>query len=382
MGLPAQLQEDFHAAFKREPLIVTCAICDLSGVDGLTWLATEGTTLVCYTQPAGGEFARLDFRIAEATEFEMVKGISHLLFHARFPEDEFVLRLLPDEAPMLMQLTVLQPPSNQIDVSTAPALLTPHLVCAAAVYALVQADGEHDPAELDWVVAHCGNLDAFRCGGAWMMKHDFGALLSEADRLLGLAQKECLLFNLLELGFADNRLGRAERAMLEEWRQALGMSEERYAQAYEVQLAQASIGTLVNETPAGPDWQPLNLLCACLIAVIRYSPESSNRRRKHLERRIESQEALNNGQTYLDQLEIDGILSMLPHLLNPAQCRCLVLNVLSEAYFSGDPGPAVESLIRDLREASGSAPAVFDRDVDIFRNLSDRKLFRESAATR
>ena len=347
---------------------------------GFRWLACDGVILVCYSRPAGGEFSRLDYRVAEATSLEVVEKDSHVLFQARFPEAEFVLRLPPGEAVALAKLVALQPPSDSVNIVAAPAVLTPHLVCCAAAYALVQADGEHAKPELDWVVAHFGNLNAFRRGGAWVTKRGFAELLLEANRLLTLVQKESLLFNLIELGFVDNSLARAERTMLDEWRQSFGMSDARYDRAFGAMLAQASINVLVNETPSGPDWMPMNLLCACLLAVIRHHPESSERRIKSLERRIQSTDAINAGQTYLDQLDTDGLVTMLPHMLNPAQRRCVVLNVLSEAYFDGAPGPEAVNFLCQLREGLEIPAAEFDADLDIFRTKGDRMIFREPAA--
>lgn len=381
MGLPSQLQEDFVAEFKRDPVIVARATCDITGEDGLTWLACDGTMLVCYSRPAGGEFSRLDYRIAEATALEIVEKDSHLQLQARFPEAEFVLRLPPGEAQALAKLAALQPPSDSVNIVAAPAALTPNLVCGAAVFALVQADGEHAKSELDWVVARFGNLNAFRRGGAWVTKHGFAELLPEANRLLTLVQKESLLFNLIELGFADSSLSRTERTMLDEWRQTLGVTEERFDRAFDAMLARASINVLVNETPSGPDWMPMNLLCACLLAVIRHHHASSERRIKNLERRIQSTDAINAGQTYLDQLDTDGIVTMLPHMLNPAQRRCVVLNVLSETYFDGVPEAEVGSFLRQLREALEISAAEFDADTGIFRALGDRTIFREAAAS-
>ena len=53
MPLPPQLQKEFIAEFRREPHLVLRAICDLTGEDGLTWLACDGTVLVCFSKPAG-----------------------------------------------------------------------------------------------------------------------------------------------------------------------------------------------------------------------------------------------------------------------------------------------------------------------------------------
>ncbi len=380
MGLPTQLHDDFVAEFKHDPVIVARATCDITGEDGLTWLACDGTMLVCYSRPAGGEFSRLDYRIAEATALEIVEEDSHALLQARCPEAEFVLRLPPGEAQALAKLAALQPPSDSVNIVAAPATLTPRLVCGAAAFALLQADGEHAKTELDWVVARFGNMNAFRRGGAWVTKRGFAELLPEANRLLTLVQKESLLFNLIELGFADSSLSRTERTMLDEWRQSIGVSEERYERAFDALLARASISVLVNETSAGPDWMPMNLLCACLLAVIRHHPESIERRTKSLERRIQSTDAINAGQTYLDQIGTDGLVTMLPHMLNAAQRRCVVLNVLSEAYFDGTPGSEAGTFLRQVREGLGISAADFVADTDIFRTLGDRTIFREAAA--
>ncbi|MFM8468960.1 MAG: hypothetical protein ACKODH_03160 [Limisphaerales bacterium] len=218
MGLPTQLHDEFLAEFKREPVMTARALCDITGEAGLTWLASEGTLLVCFSKPSGGEFSRVDYHIVEATALEVVERDSEVLLQARFPEAEFVLRLPPGEAQDLAKLTALQPPSDSVDIVTAPTTLTPGLVAGAAVFALVQVDGEHTRTELDWVVARFGNLQAFRRGGAWVTKHGFAQLLGEATRLLTLVQREGLLFSLLELGFTDNRLsGRCWRNCAKHW---------------------------------------------------------------------------------------------------------------------------------------------------------------------
>ena len=380
MGLPHQLHEDFLAEFKREPLVVARATCDLSGGEGVTWLASEGATLVCYTRPSGGEFSRADFAIAEASVLMIAERNSRILLQARFPEKEFELRLLPDEIPSLTKITAFHPLAQSIESVPVPGTLTPQLVCGAALHALVQADGQQAPAELDWIVARFGNLTAFRRGGAWVTRHGFAALLTEANALLSRVQKEGLLFNLVDLGLADNSFSRIERARTEECRVALGISEARYGRAVEVLMARASLNALVEQTPAGPDWLPTNLLCACLLAVIRHRPETSARRVKHLERRLETADAINSGQTYLDQLEVEGMLSMMPQLLNSAQRRCLVLNVLSEAYFQGAPVSEVGVFLGKLREALALRAAEFEADVEIFRTLAERSLFREAGS--
>lgn len=382
MGLPTQLQQEFIAEFKREPHIVLRAICDLTGEAGLTWLACDGSVLACFSKPAGGEFMRHDYRISEATALETGAEGSNLLLHARFPEAEFVLRLPPGEDQSLQKLVALQPSTDSVNTLRAPATLTPHLVCAAAVYALAQTDGELAKEELDWVVAHFGNQNSFRRGGAWVVKHGFAKLLVEAARLLAPAERECIVVNLIELGFSDNKLAHEEITMLEEWRQAAGMTEERYQRCYDSILAAASVGVLVNETPAGPDWTPINLLCAGVLGVIQHEPKTAERRVKSLERRIQSTDAINAGQTYVEQLGVDGLVTVLKDMLQPAQRRCVLANVLHEAHLNGEPSPAVAAYLRQLQDGLGIAPADFEADAQVFRRLGDASLFREASSQR
>lgn len=378
MGLPPQLQEDFIAEFKREPNIVARAVCDITGEEGLTWLACDGTMLVCYSRPAGGEFSRLDYHLAEATGLEVREDGSHAFLKARLPEAEFELKFPPGEMASLAKLATLQPPSDSVDVVKAPAMLTPNLICGAAVYAMAQADGEHAKEELDWVVARFGNLNSFRRGGAWVAKHGFAKLLTEAGQRLTAVQMESVLMNLIDMGFADNRLSREEITMLDEWRQAAGQSEEQYQRGYEAMLAAASLGALVNSTASGPDWTPVNLLCAAVLGVIQHRPETSERRIKALERRIQSTDAINAGQTYLDQLGPDGLATVLGEMLLPAQRRCVLANVLREAFKDGEPSPEVVDYLRLVQEGMGLSPADFAAEVRVFRSLGNPGLFHEA----
>ncbi|MEN9575941.1 MAG: hypothetical protein RL514_3796 [Verrucomicrobiota bacterium] len=380
MGLPTQLQNEFVAEFKRAPHLVLRAVCDLAGEDGLTWLACDGTVLACFSKSAGGEFMRHDFRISEATSLEAGAEGESLLLQARFPEAEFVLRLPQTEDQALQKLVALLSPMDSVNTMRAPAVLTPHLVCAAAAYALAQSDGEFANEELDWVVVHFGNQNSFRRGGAWVVKHGFAALLLEAPRLLTPAQMECIVTNLIALSLSDNKVSSAESTMLEEWRLAVGMPEERYQRCYETLLAAVSIGMLVNDTPSGPDWTPMNLLCAGLLGVIQHHPATAERRVKALERRIQTTDAINAGQTYLEQLEEKGLVTVLNGMLQPEQRRCVLANVFREAYLEGPPAPEVAAYLRLLRDGMGVPTADFDADAEVFRSLSDRTLFREPAS--
>ncbi|MBI5800876.1 MAG: hypothetical protein HZA92_09170 [Verrucomicrobia bacterium] len=378
MGLPAQLQQEFVGEFKREPHIVLRATCDITGEDGLTWVACDGTVLSCFSRPAGGEFMRHDYRISEATSLIAGSDGDKLLFQARFPEAEFVLRLPTSEDMALQKLVALQPSMDSVNTLRPPAALTPHLVCAAAAYALAQADGELAKEELDWVVANFGNQHSFHRGGAWVVKHGFAKLLVEAARLLTPLQQECVIASLIEMGFSDNKLAHEEITMLEEWRLSAGMSEERYQRCYDTILATASVGVLVNETPSGPDWTPVNLLCAALLGVIQNHPETAERRVKALERRIQSTDAINSGQTYLEQLGPEGLVTVLNGMLQPAQRRCVLANVLSEAHLDGEPSPEVAGYMRLLHDGLGVSPADYAADAQVFRGLRERSLFRDN----
>ena len=377
MGLPAQLQQEFVREFKREPHIVLRATCDITGEPGLTWLACDGTVLACFSKPAGGEFMRHDYSISKATALKSGIDGANLLFQARFPEAEFVLRIPSTEDLALQKLIALQTDMDSVNTMRAPAVLTPHLVCAAAAYALAQSNGEIAKEELDWVVAHFGNQNSFRRGGSWVVKEGFARLLTEAVRLLTPVQMQCVVVNLVGLGFSDNKLSREEINMLEEWRLAAGMSEEQYQRCYDTILATVSVGLLVNETPSGPDWTPINLLCAGMLGVIQHHPETAERRVKALERRIQTTDAINSGQTYLEQLGTEGLVTVLNGMLEPAQRRCVLANVLSEAHMDGEPGPEVAAYLQLLHDGLGVPSADYEADAQVFRGLRERTLFQE-----
>ena len=215
-----------------------------------------------------------------------------------------------------------------------------------------------------------------------MLKHGFAKLLVEAARLLTPVENESVVVKLIELGFSDNKLSHEEITMLEEWRQAAGMAEERYQRCYDTMLATASVGVLVNETPSGPDWTPVNLLCAGLLGVIQHHPDTAERRVKALERRIQSTDAINAGQTYLEQLGPDGLVTVLKEMLQPGQRRCVLANVLHEAHLDGEPSPEVAAYLQQLHDGLGVAPADFEADAQVFRRLGDTSLFREATGKR
>ena len=382
MALPEQLQKEFVAEFKREPHIVLRAVCDLTGNDGLTWLACDGTMLTCFTKPAGGEFSRHDYRIAQATALEVDAVEANLLLRCRFPEAEFSLRFPPAEGNTLHKLVALLPGLDTVNTIRPPSVLTPHLVCAGAVFALAQSDGDFAKEELDWVVAHFGNQNSFRRAGAWVSKNGFAMLLEEAKRLLSPEQLECVVLNLVELGFTDNHLSPEEVTMLEQWRQTIGMSEKRYQLGYDSLLAAATLNVMVTETADGANWTPMNLLCAALLSVIQHRPECAERRLKALERRIQSTDAINSGQTYVEQLGATDLVTAMADMLTPAQRLCLLANVLHEAWIDGEPPAPVTAYLQQLQNGLGVSPADFEAEAKVFRQLGDNSLFREATAKR
>jgi hypothetical protein len=207
-------------------------------------------------------------------------------------------------------------------------------------------------------------------------------LLEEAKRLLSPEQLECVVLNLVELGFSDNQLSPEEVTMLEQWRQKIGMNQERYQLAYDSLLAAATLNVMVTETPDGANWTPMNLLCAALLSIIQHRPEGAERRLKALERRIQSTDAINSGQTYVEQLGVADLVTAMAEMLNPAQRRCLLANVLHEAWLDGAPPAPVAAYLHQLQNGLGISPADFEAEAQVFRQLGDNSLFREPTPKR
>jgi len=209
-------------------------------------------------------------------------------------------------------------------------------------------------------------------------QHRLAKLLAEAERSLTPEQRNCVLVKLVDLGIADNRLSKDEIGVITDWRQIAPLADHEYQRCYDTLLASASIGVLINESPSGPDWIPINLLCAAMIGVIRHQPASAQRRLKALERRVQSTDAMNSGQTYLEQLGEDGLATVVGGMLQPAQRNCVLANVLREAYLAGEPSPEIQAYLQLLRVGMEFTPGEFEACAKVFRQLGNPTLLRES----
>ena len=84
----------------------------------------------------------------------------------------------------------------------------------------------------------------------------------------------------------------------------------------------------------------------------------------------------------MEQLGTDGLVTVLNGMLQPAQHRCVLANVLHEAHLDGEPAPEVSAYLQQLHDGLGVAPAEFEADAQVFRWLGNRSLFRETAEPR
>lgn len=72
-------------------------------------------------------------------------------------------------------------------------------------------------------------------------------------------------------------------------------------------------------------------------------------------------------------------MTALAEMLQPAQRRCVLANVLREAFLEGDPSPEIAEYLQQLQDGTGVAPADFGADTQVFRRLGNTDLFREPA---
>jgi uncharacterized tellurite resistance protein B-like protein len=367
MKLPALLEENFVRLDGRAPKRVIRALYDITGELGATWLAVGDEHLAFFHRPSGGEFGRLKFRLNEVIECGVHSDSDLALIRFRFATAQYELRCSLFDIPRLDAITAQCRTTNLANPIQPPARLNAMSAFCAGIQAVLEADGQVDPLETEWLCQKIADPVSIEQGSAWLRANGAEPLIAEINRHLSPEQRECLLANQIAAVMADGLLEADERESVERFRKAMEISPERFDQLFEVLLTRNQVALMADPGTGnvGPYESPLRLFTACLIALTQCDESRCNSENAYLRRVLGDNALLEEGAKLLDEVGVEALLARLPGPFTPEQSRCLVANMLAVAMVDGELAIEEQELTERVRLALGIPDDEFARQYDV-----------------
>lgn len=377
LKLPDKLAQEFTELCSTQPVDVARGLTDLDGGSGATWMASDGTKLVFFCRPAGGgDFLPLVYDYNDVTSFQLDDDGNFTFIKAGLPDRDVKLKFSSHDQMTLARFAGHWKPVTETAANEgAPACLTPLLALCAALQAMVQSDQKVDPAEMEWMRDRNVDMQTLRRAGAWLRANGVEKLLQHTKMLFNEDQKHCLLANLLSLAMADGVFRSKEAGLIERFRVELDVPEEQYRQIYETLLARANVGVFGRSDAGTPPPEALNLFCGCMLALMRQDGAADKIESARLRKLVNQPDAVNAGETYVQQLGRNGLCDALPGPLNAEQGRCLLLNMMEQAMSDGIFSSAEQDFLERSRAALGIAPETYQADLQTLLILNNLSIF-------
>ncbi len=358
MNLPEQLAKNFHLLCGHPPTLVIRALYDVDGGLGSTWVAVGEERIVFFHRPSGGEFDRKRFQLNEVIEAELLGADELAVLRLRFATAQYQIKCSLFDLPALDRLAALCQTANERTPIEAPVRLNPASAFCAAIHAALDADGQVDPVETEWLSRKLPDPVAIEQGSAWLRVNGLDALLEALPSILNHEQQVCLLANLVGAVMADGLLEPAEQDLVGRFRSALDIGQSEYERIFNVLLSRNQVAVFVNDeevADAGPN-HALELFAGALVAVTRCDDDRQASEAAHLRRVIPQPAVLEAAET----AATDAILAALPDSLNPVQRNCLLANLLAVAMVDGELGISEQELIDRFRAALGISVEAYE----------------------
>jgi uncharacterized tellurite resistance protein B-like protein len=242
-----KLPQEIAATFARQtgpaaPLLALRALADLEGNLGETHVVAAADALRLYSRRLGQAVRDVCLPWAELTAIHLeddrpfvflclgTATTTHRLKFGNLDKGEL------ERLQQLWQAGAAQPATPAVPATPtgAPAALTPFLGFAAALYALMEVDGAADAEERHQLTRLLGSAELLTQAHDYLRRHSLADLQRELPPLLGTAQRQCLMANLLEFAMIDGYLRGSEQELLQQWRQHLAISDDDYNAIYAV----------------------------------------------------------------------------------------------------------------------------------------------------
>lgn len=351
LNLPAEVLQVLDPSTLKEPCVAVRSLFDLEGNIGETHVIADPHTLHLLSRPLAGSFAKASSPLARVERMALrTEGMYHIL-EFRLDGQERVVRCTTWDQPELEKLLALwqgrvsDGESRSVDsaetASPAPLEIcipvAPRVLLAASLEAMAEVDGEVGALERSAIRRVLGESPAAALGIEHLRKRGLGSVLSALAVGLNLGQKQCLLANLLAVALSDGWLRSTEQVLLVRFEEALGLADGEIQAIRDALLTLYKVAVIA-ENGSGPGepggLTPVEVFCACLLAVVQEDGRVADEELEALERLIPDPAqwtaAAEIGATRGKERLLTDTKT-----LNRSQQRCLLANLLAASMSDG-----------------------------------------------
>ncbi len=379
MRLPPDLQRQFQdAAGVDAPGAVVRAMYDIKGNLGETYLACSDTVLVLFSKRVGGRHKRHEFALKDIDSFSVRDDGSYttveLAAHGRHiklnfsswdsVELEDVTDLWSAATGNLTTTEATQPAPAPQPVEPDTFELTPVAIFSAAIYSVAEIDGHVEKGELIVLQESIPDRGAVDLGTRFCKAKGVHEVVKLAGSALNEDQRRCLMANLIAVAMSDGLLRTAEQEALGSYRAAMSISDEDHEAAFEALMARNNLSILADSSPNEYGVDAVTVFCAALYAMAGADNELDDAELALVTRIMDDANKMLAGRAHLAKSGVDRLLDQVCTVLNEAQGRCLMANLISVAMADGSLRGAEQRLFERFKLAIGMDAAEFQRLFD------------------
>ena len=260
MNLPDELAKAFNQESQGEAQITVRALSNIEGGLGDTYVVTDGQGLYLYSKKLGEEYQPRQLGMSDISVLRVDDDMPFAYLVIGNADGEIRLKFSSMDKSDLDQLVEQWSAASSAEAPAAPAAelatptpaptgapaaepmaagaaaseVTPLVTFAAAVYAMMEADGAVDPDEMHILTRLITDVKIVNRGIRYLEKHGIDAVMAQVAEEFDTSQKLCLMANLLEVAMVDLLLRSKEQTLLDRFREALGTDDNNYEAIYDI----------------------------------------------------------------------------------------------------------------------------------------------------
>ena len=370
MKLPEALAEQFRKEKGHDPQSVVRALYDIQGRLGATYVAADDDSLTFFSRPSGGADSEMTLAWLQIQQVGTRTDGVFAFLELSTEQGPYVLRFSGwdksnlDEIVTLWRNRPAAPKAPAPSIAPAPPTtpkpaprptISPLPLFCAAIQAMMECDHEIPPSELHFLASRIPDEQSIRDGREFLRRQGVDQVCQVARESLKDAQRHCLMANLISVAMVDGWLRSEELELLGRFQSALDISDSQRESLFAALMARNNMAVFPTDPPTTlPDADgltPLIAFCASSLAMMEVDNEVTPQEREMLTLHVPYPEEIRLGEDFLHGYGLDHLLERLGAVLNPAQQRCLMANLIALVMVDGVIHSAEQALLDRFKKA-------------------------------
>ncbi len=254
MTLPLEIEQSFKAQSESGTICASCrSLNSLSGDLGETYIITDEANLYLFSRRVGETIEEHCLPVAAIEALEVVEDRPFAHLKVRCAAGDYSLKFSAMDEGVLQSIAALKhegaeasppapaKPPTALLPAAAGVEFDPLVAFCAAIYALIQVDGNIDPEELILLNRQVDSPETVARGLEYLRRVGTVRLVEQLSHEYDQSQKLCLIANMLEISMVDGVLRSTEKGLMKQFREAMGIQPDDYEAIFEIILVKNNL---------------------------------------------------------------------------------------------------------------------------------------------